>query len=183
MTNWSEKKLSRNIARGDEKSFARVYDLYVNKLYKFVFLKTNSREATEEIVQDVFMKFWKFALNNGKDIKSISAVLYKIARHLVIDYYRSSSVDKAFFQLEENILPDGIYGKDIAKDIDTEYDLKEVEQAISILPEQYQNIIIMKYIDDLTNKEIAEALDKEEGNIRVLAHRALIALKKIVLKN
>ncbi|MFH1890260.1 MAG: RNA polymerase sigma factor [Candidatus Kuenenbacteria bacterium] len=175
----------KKLQKGDEKSFTQIYDLYVDKIYRFVFLKTSSRETAEEIVQDVFMRFWKFAQDNENTVKSISAVLYQTARNLVIDYYRSIGRKESTVLLEDNLIPDKTADADtdIQKDIDIEYSLQEVENALKLLPEKYKDIIIMKFINELSSKEIAQALNKQEGNVRVLVHRALATLKKSIKEN
>ncbi len=176
MTNRREKKLLKSIQQGDEKSFAVIYDFYVGKIYKFVFFKTSSKEAAEEIVQDVFLKFWQFINQDDKSIVSISALLYRTARNLIIDHYRQQG-KYIETPLEEELLQDET---DLEKEVDVEYDIKEVIKSLELIPENYQDIIILKFINQMTNREIAEILDKEEGNIRVLAHRALKELKKTI---
>ncbi len=181
-----DKKLWHKIRKGDEKSFAQLYDLYVDRLYKFVFLKINNQSKAEEIVQDVFLKLWKVGQDEERsDVKNVLALLYRMARFAVIDYYRSLKTEKA----KEIVPMDDLAGQeelqlstdeDSDNEIDQQYALEEVKSALSLLPEVYKDIIIMRFIDEMEYREIAEALDKDEGNIRVLVHRALKKMRYIL---
>ena len=176
-----EKELWLKIKQGDEKAFAKLYDIYVDKIYKFVVLKINQPEKAEEIVQDVFLKLWKLSQNEKKEISNLSAVLYQIARFAVIDHYRLTNKKIVDIDIDEVLLVDeGQLMESVEQKIDIEYDIQKIKRAMNNLPEIYKDIIIMKFIDDLSNNEIAEVLGKSEGNIRVLAHRALKKLREML---
>lgn len=181
-----DKKLWRKIQKGDEKSFAELYDLYVEKLYKFVFLKINNPAKAEEIVQDIFLKLWKLGQDEAKrEVRNVLALLYKMARFAVIDYYRSTNAAKA----KEIVSIDELAASqelEITVDIeheeemDQEYALEQVKRALADLPEIYKDVVMMRFMDEMDYKEIAEVIGKEEGNVRVLVHRALKKLREIL---
>ncbi len=181
-----DKKLWRKIQKGDEKSFAELYDLYVEKLYKFVFLKINNPAKAEEIVQDIFLKLWKLGQDEAKrEVRNVLALLYKMARFAVIDYYRSTNAAKA----KEIVSIDELAASqelEITVDIeqeeemDQQYTLEQVKRALADLPEIYKDVVMMRFMDEMDYKEIAEVIGKEEGNVRVLVHRALKKLREIL---
>lgn len=181
-----DKKLWRKIQKGDEKSFAELYDLYVERLYKFVFLKINNQTKAEEIVQDIFLKLWKVGQDKQKnEIKNVLALLYQMARFAVIDYYRSTNTDKTkeIISIDELASQEELrvaIEEESEKEIDQQYILEEVKEALSSLPEIYKDVIIMRFIEEMDYKEIAEALGKDEGNVRVLVHRALKKIRYIL---
>ena len=182
MLPWLEKHLLKQIKSGNEPSFAKAYDLYADKIYKFVFSKINSSDIAEEIVQDAFTRFWQFARKDDSDIYNIKSLLYKIARNLIIDYYRAKRpdeipIDEPEFQAELSVTPDN------DKSLDLEFDLKQIESSLTQLPSVYQDVIIMKFVNDLSHREIAGILDKTESHIRVLIHRALQALREKLKSN
>ncbi len=184
MKEYKEKKLWIKVQKGDEKSFAKLYDLYIDKIYRFVFLKINNQTKAEEIVQDVFLKLWKIGQDENREVRNLSALLYQIARFAVIDYYRAQNIKKETISIDEiSLAEEPVSNEDIEKDIDIEYDIEKIKQALVKLPEIYKDIIIMKFIDELTNKEISLVLNKEEGNIRVLSSRALKKLRQLLNKN
>lgn len=184
-----ERKLIDAIRQGDEKSFASFYDLYIKKVYRFVFLKVGNREKAEEISQDIFWKFWQFVndKDNDKDVISPKALIYRIARYTIIDYYRSREIkeSQATIPLYDEITGDDKqiksddYEKSIKK-LNVSYDVDLIKKALVQLSDEYRDVIVMKYMDDMTNKEIALATDRKPGNIRVIIHRAIKQLQKIL---
>src|SRR3989338_697598 len=180
-----EKRLLGKIQNGDEESFGKIYDWYVNRIFKYVSLKIGSIEKAEEIVQDVFLKFWRFARDKENKVKNISAFLYKIAKSMVADHYRTTAGEGKIISLEETIIVEDetIGEEELADNIDLNLDIEKIKMALEKLPRSYQDVIIMKFMEELTNKEIAEILEKEEGHIRVLAHRALKQLRSLLKSN
>jgi RNA polymerase sigma-70 factor (ECF subfamily) len=162
-----------------KKEFVNLYDQYAPRIYRFVYLKVNSPQDSEDLTSEAFFKFWQSLANKNEKIDNPRALLYRIANNLVTDFYRKKSRTELITDPEE----DSILGKipdktDLNKGMDLNSDIDEVKKAISQLKGKYQNIIIWRYLDDFSPKEIAQIMEKPEGTIRVLIHRALSALKK-----
>ena len=174
-----EKKIIKKLKQGDEQAFEWIYDQYVDRIYRFVFLKVNVEEKTQEIVQDVFLKFWKTASEDKTRINNVAALLYRIARFNVIDYYRSKARKQDEISIESGIIDQELtVDIEIDKHIDIKYDLEKIKLALVDLPQIYKDVIIMKFIDELSNKEIAQILNKRASNVGVIIHRALKTLRK-----
>lgn len=160
-----------------QEQFSLIYDQYIEKIYRFIFLKVNLQETAEDITSKAFLKLWE-SYQNKKDIKNPKAFLYKIARNLVIDYYRQK--DKNQVVSEDNI-PEMI---DIKTDVHEfavlNSDIQEIKVAIGQLKKDYQDVIIWHYLDDLSDQEIAEIMDKPAGTVRVMIHRGLQMLREIL---
>jgi len=107
-------------------------------------------------------------------------LLYKIANNLVIDFYRKRSRRELSIDPNDTILARIKDKTDLNKDLSLDSDIIEVKKALNQLKDDYQNIIIWHYLDDFSAKEISQILEKPEGNIRVLIHRALKSLKNKV---
>jgi len=186
MNKFNQKNLLKKIKNGDESSFGKVYDFYVDKIYQFVFLKVNHKENAQEIVQDVFWKFWQYVHKPEAQINNISSLLYTIARNLVFDFYRSQGRDaRVTIPIESQDMIDSLVQDNSLEkeaEIDIKYDIEAVQKALEILPDSYQDIIVLKYINELSNKEIGIILNKKEGAVRVNCHRALLALKQAIKK-
>jgi len=157
-----------------QKKFSQLYDQCIDKIYRFVFLKVNSQEVAEDLTSETFLRGWRTFQNQDRKIDNPSAFLYQIARNLVVDFYR----EKGKAQL---VSPELVSINDpnnnpeeaalLGSDIDT------VRHCLTNLKEDYQNVIIWHYLDDLPVPEIAKITKKPEGTIRVTLHRALKALK------
>ena len=161
--------------------FGQIYDQYIDKIYRFVYLKVSSEEVAQDIVSKVFLKGWEAFKSPNKPIKNQSAFLYQIARNAVIDHYREKGRVKMFsIDAGPQIADPGTSAHDSAV---LNADIGVIKLAIQKLKKDYQDIIIWHYLDDLTIPEIAEILEKPEGTVRVILHRGLKELKDIINNN
>ena len=164
-----------------KRQFVKFYDQQAPKIYRFVYLKVNSPQDSEDLTSEAFLKFWQDLANKKERREKIDnhrALLYKIANNLVIDFYRKKSRTELSLDPEDTVLAQISDKTDLNKELILSSDVIEVRKALNSLKEEYQNIIIWRYLDDFSPKEIAQIMEKPEGNIRVLIHRALKALKK-----
>ncbi|MFH1939432.1 MAG: RNA polymerase sigma factor [bacterium] len=159
----------------------KFYDQQAPKIYRFVYLKVSSPQDSEDLTSEAFLKFWQDLADKKEKKEKIDnhrALLYKIANNLVIDFYRKKSRSEVSIDPENTVLAQIKDKTDLNKEVIFNSDVIEVKKALNNINEEYQNIIIWRYLDDFSTKEIAQILGKPEGNIRVLTHRALKALKK-----
>jgi len=172
--------LYRIFTKKDTDAYAELYDLYVKRIYRFVYFKVGSHENAEDVTSEVFLKAWQYLIGGTEaatDIKSFSGLLYRIARNSIIDFYRARG-NKPEVALDENIevSDQGKWFDEFEKKIETE----KVVEAIKKLKHEYREILTLKYVDELDNKEIEEITGKGSVAIRVTMHRALKKLKEIL---
>ncbi|MFH1744596.1 MAG: RNA polymerase sigma factor [bacterium] len=167
----------------DRDAFIKTYDLYLDSIYRFVYFKVSNKEEAEDLTSSVFLKTWDYIQNNNiSDYKTLKALLYKVARNLIIDYYRKKNSQSNVgynAEITEDILDQD---QDLYNKVETEFDYKIIERKIFELKDEYREVIILKYINELSISEIAEVIGKSNGNVRVLIYRATNALKKIADK-
>ena len=156
------------------KEFSKLYDKYIEKIYRFIYLKVSSEEIAQDLCSETFLKGWISFKEKGQEIKNPSAFLYQIARNLITDHYREKGRTQ-FVSIENSPIIDPNPG--IEEKISLSSDLEQVRAVLTSLKEDYQNVIIWRYLDDLPIVEIAKMLDRSEEATRVLLHRALRALK------
>ena len=157
-----------------KEKFSQIYDQYIDKIYRFVYLKVDSQETAEDITSKVFLRGWE-AFQSQK-VLNPSAFLYQIARNTVIDHYREKGRTRI---ISADILPQIVdRGMGLEERAILSSEFEEVRLAIQNLKQDYQDIIICHYIDDMKVPEIAEIMGKPEGTIRVMLHRGLKVLKK-----
>ncbi len=172
-----EIQLVQNAQKGDPESFGKLYDTYVSPIYRFVYLKTSHKEDAEDLTHQVFLNAWQNIKNYKFQGFPFSSWLYKIASNSVIDYYRTRKHYLNIETISEDKVAENFETGNI---LDDSFDLQSVKNALSQLEPAQQNVIIMKFVNDMSNKEIAVALNKNEGAIRVIQHRALKQLKTIL---
>ncbi len=173
----SEKKLLYQLyTKRDPEAYAALYDLYVKRIYRFVYFKVSSHEEAEDITSDVFLKAWNF-LQDNPEVKSFSGLLYRIARNSIIDLYRTrSSKPESRLDEDTDVGDGGRWYIDVTDKIETQ----KVLVAIKKLKQEYQEVITLKYIDELDIDEIVEITGKGKIAIRVTLHRALKKLKDLL---
>lgn len=159
-----------------EADFLAAYDAHADALFRHVLLRARDRDAATDIVQETYSRAWLY-LSQGKTIDYMRAFLYRVANNLIVDQSRrkrSSSLDKL---IEE----DGFEVKD-----ETLKDPAEIPQAreaaamLGTLDEIYRTAITMRFIEELTPKEIAQKLGVSENVVSVRIHRGIARLSKMM---
>ncbi len=151
----------------ENKKFAKIYDKHIDKIYRFIFLKTGTKEVAEDITSQVFTKAWRKFKLQGRDIENMSAYIFQIARAEVANHYRDASK----FQIISTEVVEIVDAKD-------SFDGQDIKNVLKGLDNELQDIIIWHYVEDMSFKEIGKLLNKPEGTVRVMAHRALKELRE-----
>jgi RNA polymerase sigma-70 factor (ECF subfamily) len=176
LTDKQVEKLVERSQKGDSEAFSQIYDEYVNQLYKYIYYKVK-KEDVEDLTETLFLKAWE-NIGKYKNRKNTSfrSWLYRIAHNLVVDHYRLTrehvSLDTRISSKSREADP-----KEMAQNV---LDNENLKVAISKLKKNYRQIIVLKFINELSNKEICKVLKKSEGSVRILQYRALKALRQII---
>ena len=170
-----EEKLIRSAVEGDSSAFGSLYDHYQPAIYRFVAVKVGSREEAEDITHQVFLSAWAKVRTYKHRGHPFSSWLYQIARNTVIDHYRARRNDVSLDRLdpESSIIPAAAQA-----DLSIKLQLEKVHVALRALKPDYQDVIILRFVEDLSLKEVAAILRKSEGAVKLAQHRAVGELKK-----
>ncbi len=162
----------RRAKKGDENNKEKLFGYIYQKIYRFIYYRTNNKTEAEDLTGDVILKIAK-ALPRQKG--NFNSWIYKIARNTVIDYYRRNSVRKSNVSVQEmpGELPNG--REDFTEQILNEESLKE---AMKFLPERQKEVIILKFIEGYKNREIAKIIGASEGAVKLLQFRALRKMRE-----
>lgn len=167
--------LARGWVSGDKESFSKLYDYFVDRIYKFVYFKVKDQDA-EDITELVFIKAWENRKKYKSKYGSFSSWLYTIARNTVIDHYR---VTKEVYELNDQ-MPDDSKSSNPKHVVEDTLTSQQLRKAISKLPEGYRDILLLRFIEDMEYAEIAEVLGKSEGAIRITQFRAIKSLRDVL---
>ena len=161
---------------GDAEAFGTIYDLFVDRIYQHVYYRVRNKDDAEDITQQVFIRAWKAIKNYRITSKPFIAWILKISQNLIKDFYRSRKVTN---YIDPNF---EISGSDESPEqqAETEYDQKELRRIIYKLPYEQQQVIMMKFLEGYSYTEIAASLEKTEGAIRVIQHRALKKMRTML---
>ncbi len=149
--------------------FWTLYDRYVDKIYRFIYVKTSKKEVSEDLTSEVFIK----ALNNINRFKvqswaTFKSWIYRIAHNLVIDYYRCQKEDLA---LDDYMNLWKI--EDFWKALDDKEKVKKVLDFLDTLKKEHKEIVIMRIWDNLSYKEISDIIWLEESNCKQIFCRTI----------
>ncbi len=157
---------------GDVQAFGELYTVHVTKIYSYVFYHVHNKTRAEDITQEVFLKAWKAISScRGKE-KTFSSWLYRIAHNLIVDKIRKSQ--RQF--THETQLPEDVM--DTSDRMEVSLEQRDLLKVIDFLPLNQRQVIVLKFIEGMDNKEIADIMGKSAGAVRILQMRALSALKK-----
>lgn len=168
-------KLVFLVQNGDQEAFSKLYDIFIDPVYKYVFYRVKDGDA-EDIVENVFLRVWENIRKYQLKKNMFSAWIFRIAHNLVVDYYRSVK-DKAYEELDPQT-PEHRREHNPIRNTENSLDQKILKMALAKIKKQYQDIILYKFVNELSNKEISDILGKSEGSLRILQFRALKALKR-----
>lgn len=163
----------------DTAAYGLLYDAYVAKIFRFVLYKVSSVEDAEDITAEVFLKSWQYIRTTDKRIGNFNALLYRVARNAVIDYYRQKKRQDLALTDEEQFQKI-VESRDLEKDIDVKFEVKNIEQTLDQIKDEYREVVILRYIEGLSINEIASIIKKSKGNVRVLLHRAIKRIQEIL---
>lgn len=163
-------------AGGDIEAFGRLYDIYAERIYRHIYYRTSNIEDARDLTQEVFIKAWQGLPRYKKTKIPFLGWLFTISHNRVIDYYRTKK-DYSYLN-NELVMEDAKSSPE--KLAEGRFAQQEIRRAILRLPEDQQQVIMMNYIEGFEYSEIAAAMNKTEGNIRVIVHRALKKMRKIL---
>lgn len=164
----------------DREIFINAYDQYTDQIYRFVYFKVGNREEAQDLTSAIFLKTWEYIQKNKVKPKTLKALIYRIARNAVVDFYRSKSASRERISSLNDNLNINDDKQNPQKHIELKLDLVLVEECLTDLKDEYREVIILRFTEEFSISEIAEVLDKTKGNTRVLIYRALKALKEII---
>lgn len=157
----------------DAAAYGELYDAFHDRIRRYISFKVSHRDDIDELVSEVFLRGWEYATSSKVD--NINALFYRIARNLIADHYRSKKITGPLEEAEN--LPEK--GRGLEETVMINEEFRHIMQKLEKLKEEYREVLVMKYLDELSIPEISSALDKNPNNVRVLLHRAKKALQEI----
>lgn len=178
----NDPKILMQLAKsGDAEAFGRLYELYFVPLFRYIYFRVKDREEANDLTQTVFLKVFRSLSNYREQNKSPLAYFFTVARNTVIDHWKA----KKEVLLDD---PESVFGQMPDKTnnplnlVEKEEIGQAIHRAIKQLTDDQREVIVLKFINEMPNKEIAGFLGKTEDAIRQLQCRAIRTLQQI-LKN
>lgn len=167
---------------GDSSAFGLLYDHYLPPIYRFVLFRVSRREEAEDITHQTFLKAWERIDQYEPKGYSFGSWLYQIARNAVIDAHRKMGPHAATIPVEEAValLKEE---ESQSRHLEVKIEWEVLLGVIGELKEVEQEVLFLRFVEDLSHRETAEAIGKSEGAVKLIQHRALKNLKTILKKH
>jgi RNA polymerase sigma-70 factor, ECF subfamily len=150
-------------------SFAEVYELHVDRVYRFVYRKVRDRAIAEDITSDVFLRALQ-AIGRYQDRGQMLAWLLQIARRAVIDHYRARPTEN----IDALDLGAGGFEERVLRRVE----VRRIGELIDRLPALQREAMVLYFRDDMSHRAIATAMRRSEGAVRILVHRGVTAIRE-----
>jgi RNA polymerase sigma-70 factor (ECF subfamily) len=163
-----------------QQKFESEYFTYIKQIYRYFYFRTSSHETAEDLASSVFSKYWK-KLKEGAEIINTKALLYTMAHGVLVDHYRASNhnVSVSIEMIDQSKVAEA---DETQNALEIDEDIKQLGKFLDLIKEEYKEILVLYYIEELKPSQIAKILNKKEATVRVTIHRALNALRKIYEK-
>ncbi len=175
-------------SQGDAGAFGELYQLYARPIYTYCAYRVESRADAEDLAAQVFLKGWQAIRQYQPEVGPILNWLYQIAHNLIVNHYKSrkyqSEVADASFEdyFLENIKDEHDPEAEVVEDLMRRMHKVALRQAVQNLPEEQQQVIYFRFVEDWSHAQIAALLGKKEGTVRAIQFRAISTLGKILAK-
>jgi RNA polymerase sigma-70 factor, ECF subfamily len=158
-----------------QEEFLRAFEEWSQALFNHSYYRVSNREIAKDLVQETFTKTWEY-LAGGKTIDNLKSFLFKVLNNLITDHYRKKKSDSLDVLQEAGF---DVAGSDDEKIVS----LSESQNAIKALKEldeRFRQVVVMRYIDELSPREIASIIGESENAVSVRINRSLRKLKEIL---
>jgi RNA polymerase sigma-70 factor (ECF subfamily) len=176
-----ETRLIQLAQQGDAEAYAVLYDRHYDAVYRYCYYRVSDVTLAQDLTSDVFVrmvaKLDTFRIRG----RPLLAWLYTVARNLITDLHRQNG-QAAHVPLEEATTLGQDGRRAMARDVDRRLEADCLATALQYLTEEQRQVILLRFMEDYRNGQVARILNKSEGAIKALQHRALKSLRRALEK-
>lgn len=171
------KEIFEKAKRGDKESFSEIYEAYFKPLYRYVYLRIGNKVESDDLVQDVFIKALGSVGDSDSNYSSHTIHFYSVARKSILDWKRKR---RRIAPSDENLENySGVRTGQSERNSNRE-EFDNLHKAIKELPEEYQDAVILKFIDGLSNEDVGTILGVSDRSALRLEAQGLISIRDIL---
>ncbi len=160
----------------DTAAFGLLYERYLDRVYRYISYRTGNTAVAEDLTSEVFLNAWK-AIERYEDRGyAFSTWLLRLANNEVTDYYRTNRNDMSLpdTDMHQSTLPEP------SQFVDGQVEQLELLRAVQQLPDEWRQIILLRFVEGIPFDEVASIIGKSSGACRVIQHRALGRLRELL---
>ncbi|HZU05703.1 MAG TPA: sigma-70 family RNA polymerase sigma factor [Chloroflexota bacterium] len=166
--------LAKRASQRDSEAFHALYEAHLDAVYRYVYYKVGNGQLAEDLTQQIFLKAWEAIHRYQWRELPFQHWLLRLARNTVIDYYRSLKPGSVV------LLDPGGEGVDPEAELAQSEMVRMLQEAVWQLPEEQREVIVLRFIEQMPHAEVARQLGKSTATVRVIQHRALQALRRLL---
>jgi RNA polymerase sigma-70 factor, ECF subfamily len=180
--------LIKDAQAGNPEAFGMLFERHALTVYRFLSAHLDDMLDVEDLTEDVFLKAWRALPRYRETGVPFAAFLLRIARNIVIDYYRNARRSEVNLEPESDREPgeaqvarvSGADSPDPGETVITNLEHRELRLQLDCLRKDYRTVLVARFLGELSPEETARLMGKTVGAVRVLQHRALAALRKLL---
>jgi RNA polymerase sigma-70 factor (ECF subfamily) len=162
-------------AKNDPEAFGQLYEQYVDKIYNYVYYRTGNHHDAEDLTAKTFYQALRHVHRYVNRGLPFSAWLYRIAHNLVANWHRDRGRRQIIALDEIALVSSRPHPEDT---LELEDDQRKLLRLIRHMPDDRQQLLILKFVEQMSNKEIAQIMGRSEGAVKSLYHRTLLTLRE-----
>jgi RNA polymerase sigma-70 factor (ECF subfamily) len=174
-TEYNEEEILVRASGGDHDAFGLLYERYVERIYNYVYYRTGNVHEAEDLTARVFQRAMNHIKNYTDRGVPFSAWLYRIAHNLVANWHRDRGRKQEIPLDDLPVIPNK--GDHPERNLVRSQEQEALLKMIRRLPPERQNLLILKFVEDMSNAEIGEIMGRSEGAVKSLYHRTLLSLR------
>lgn len=177
------KKRIKQVLKGDQNAFGEIVELYKDKVYLLCYRMLGNRHEAEDMAQEAFIRAYVNIESFNINLK-FSTWIFRIATNLCIDRIRKKKPDYYLdaeiagtdgLTMYSQIAVDGVLPQDELESLELH---ETIQHEILQLPDKYRSVIVLRYLEELSLKEISDVLDLPLGTVKTRVHRGREALRR-----
>ncbi len=161
--------------KGDAEAFGDLYERYLDRIYRYVYCRLHDHDEAEDLTESVFLKAWEALPRSRPKASRFRAWMFRIAHNAIVDHYRARkptvSIEHVAEMQDEYPVPERV--------VEAQQAVATLSAALARLKPRDLQVVLCRFVGNLSHAETAAVLGTSEGNVRVLQHRALERMRRL----
>ena len=171
-------QLLKQAQYGSAEAFGELYERHALSVFRFLYAHLDDRLDAEDLTEEVFLRTWRTLSRYRDQGVPFKAFLFRVAHNALIDHYRANRRTRSEVSIEDSVIHD--LRSEPGSQFLQNQEHQELRNTLAQLREDYQTVLISRFLVGLSPDETAQVMGRSVGAVRVLQHRALSALRKLM---
>ncbi len=168
-----------------EQAYLAAFEEHSDALFRHALFRVSDREQAYDLTQDAFLKTWDYIVQGG-EVQNFKSFLYRVLNNLIVDSYRKKGSHSLDEILEDETRAGALEARmaegsleEVELSLDVAISAQKVRDKLSELPDHYRAVVTLRFVEDLSIREIAETVGASENVVSVRLHRGVAKLRAL----